>query len=89
MMKDGPNRIRSAAAEAVVAKLNEGASHEEISEAGIAAANAEYEALKREHAHNMDRIVSGERPGADNPHAILLWSVALLVAIIVLIGLLL
>lgn len=87
-MSDGPNRIRQAAAEAVVAKLNEGASHEEISEAGIAAANAEYEALKQEHAHRMDRIVAGERPGADNALAILFWSVLLLL-LIVLIGLLL
>lgn len=65
-MSDGPNPhlVRRAMAEAVIRKLNEGASHEEIARAGEAAADAE-----------MQRILAGERPGANNPKAILAWSV--------------
>lgn len=78
-MIDGPGRIRRAMAEAVVEKLNDGATHEEIAKAGEDAMDAE-----------MQRILSGERPGADNPKAVLAWSV-ILVAIVaaVLIGTLL
>lgn len=63
MIGDGPHRIRLASAEAVVAKLNEGASFEEVARAGEEAADAE-----------MQRILAGERPGADNTRAILAWS---------------